>query len=102
LLIKIEHPKLSRIVDQLYRPTAKYGSGSTADAVRHKLQTGQLLSKTGHIQKAVESRNALSDLINSGRLNVEDTRIASSIRMDLQNALTEKPWDKVYIGRQKL
>jgi len=54
------------------------------------------------IQKAIEARNSLSGLINGGRLNAEDVRIASSIRSDLQNALTERPWDKIYFGRKKL
>ncbi|HEY6435690.1 MAG TPA: hypothetical protein VIY47_03805 [Ignavibacteriaceae bacterium] len=100
-LSKIENSKLYRIIDQLYRPNAKYGTGSTADAVRHELSGNELLSKSSHIQKAVESRNALSTLINSDQqLSISDKQIASWVREDLQNALTDQPWDKVYIGRQ--
>ncbi|HEY2567135.1 MAG TPA: hypothetical protein VGH95_05475 [Candidatus Aquirickettsiella sp.] len=100
-LRKIENPKLYRIIDRLYRPNAKYGAGSTADAVRHELNGKEFLSKSSHIQKAIESRNALSMLIHADqRLSLSDKQIALWVREDLQNALTEQPWDKVYIGRQ--
>ncbi len=101
-LSKVEHPKLYRIVDRLYRPAAKFSSGSTADAVRHELSTGELLSRTSHIQKAIESRNALSDLIRSKQLSASDTQVAVWIREDLHNALTEQPWNKIYSGRQEM
>lgn len=99
-LSKVEHPKLYRIVDRLYRPNAKFGTGSTADAVRHELSSGELLSRTSHIRKAIESRNALSTLIHSNNLSASDQQIALWLREDLQNALTEQPWNKVYAGRQ--
>jgi len=99
-LNKAENPKLSRIIDRLYRVNAKFGTGSTADAVRYELRTGKLLSRTSHIQKAVESRNALSGLIHSSQLSASDAKVAFWIRDDLQDALTEQPWDKVYPGRQ--
>ena len=100
-LSKIENPKLYRIIDRLYRPNAKYGTGSTADAVRHEISGKEFLSKSSHIQKAVESRNALSTLIHADQqLSLSDKQIALWVREDLQNALTEQPWDKVYIGRQ--
>jgi hypothetical protein len=99
-LNKVENPKLHRVVDRLYRPTAKYGSGSTADAVRYELSTGKLLSPTGHITKATEARTALSNLIKGGNLSKQDYQVATWIRKDLQNSLTEQTWDKLYIGRQ--
>lgn len=33
-------PKLSRLMDEMWRDNAKIGNGSTAAAVRHELATG--------------------------------------------------------------
>jgi len=64
------------------------GNGSTADAIRHELKTGELLSPKGHFQKGIEMRNGLMKDIRSGRLNGADTGIARSLVKDLQNALS--------------
>ena len=45
-------PKLSDIMDEMYRPNAKVGSGSTADAVRAEKATGQPTGGRWHSQKA--------------------------------------------------
>jgi len=50
-----EDSGLSGILDNLYRPGAKVGSGSTADAVRHELATGQRVGGRLHSQKASEN-----------------------------------------------
>ena len=47
-------PKLSGIMDEMYRPNAKIGSGSTADAVRSEQATGQPTGGAWHTQKAEE------------------------------------------------
>lgn len=75
-------------VDALYRPNAKVGNGSTADAIRHELKTGEMLSPSGHSQKGIEMRNGLMKDLKSGRLNAADSRIARDLVKDLQNALS--------------
>jgi hypothetical protein len=47
-------PKLSGIMDEMYRPNAKVGSGSTADAIRSERATGQPTGGKWHTQKAEE------------------------------------------------
>ena len=81
-------PKLKSRIDKLYRANAKVGNGSTADAIRYELRTGELLSPKGHFQKGIEMRNRLLKDIKSGRLNEADTSIARGLVKDLQNALS--------------
>jgi hypothetical protein len=51
----VKDPDLEKIVNDLYRSNAVYGSGSTADAIRYTLQTGQLIGDSDHWQKGGES-----------------------------------------------
>lgn len=102
LTINIRNLNFFSLFHSTYRPTAKYGNGSTADAVRHETTTGELLSPKSHLGKAIEIRDKLSLLISSQKLNSEEKDLANIIRKDLQEALTEKSWDKVLIGRKKL
>ncbi len=52
---------LKNIIDDLYRPNAKVGSGSTADAVRYELATGEKVGGRGHVLKAQDYTRALQD-----------------------------------------
>jgi RHS repeat-associated protein len=88
LLTSASDSKLRNIINYLYRPNARIGSGSTADVIRHELTTGELLSKSGHFQKGVESREALSRLLDSARLSPGDRQIAEGLLLDLQKALS--------------
>jgi|GEM_PF-2349095 len=88
LLDSVTDQKLRNRIDALYRPNAKVGSGSTADAIRHELRTGELLSPKGHFQKGIEMRNGLMKDLKSGRLNNADSAIARQTLKDLQNALS--------------
>jgi RHS repeat-associated protein len=88
LLRHATDPKLRNRIEALYRQTAKIGNGGTADALRHELRTGELLSPSGHAQKAIEMRNGLMDDLRSGRLSETDARIARDLLKDLQNALS--------------
>lgn len=38
-----ENQKFQNAINQLYRPNATVGNGSTMDAIRHELNTGQLV-----------------------------------------------------------
>ncbi len=87
LLQTAENPRLRNLINQMYRRNAKVGSGSTADAIRHELRTGELLSRSGHFVKGQEMRTAVQRLLKSGDLGAGDARIAREILTDLQKAL---------------
>ena len=70
------------MVKYLYRINAKIGNGGTADVLRSEFNTGNLYSKTGHIQKAIESRKALKIIINDEKLSPSDLKIAIHIIED--------------------
>jgi len=87
LLGSIEHPKLNRIVDRLYRPGAKYGDGGTADAIRYTKRTGLPIGGSDHIIKGIESLQALSKIIKRKDVGGKDKDIASKLLNDLNDAL---------------
>ena len=72
----------------MYRPGAKAGSGSTADAVRHEKQTGELLSPKGHAQKAGDKIRELGKIIRGQNLSPKDRATAKNLVRDLKNALS--------------
>lgn len=88
LLAGARDAELRNLINHMYRKKAQVGSGSTADAIRYELQTGELLSRQGHTLKGVEMRNALTRLLKSGRLNEGDAQIAQWLLDDLQKALS--------------
>ena len=89
LLNSVDNPNLKSAVNELYRPGASIGSGSTADALTYEKTTGILLSRTGHATKALGYRTNLIKLLNSGSLSVSDKEIAIKILKDLQDALSK-------------
>jgi hypothetical protein len=64
--------------------------GGTADAIRHEIQTGELLSPSGHLTKGKEMISALSRLIDKGNLDANNIEIARNILTDLNNAISWK------------
>ena len=82
------NPRLVNMIDQLYRPTAKVGSGSTADAIRHEMRTGELLSKSGHFLKGMQSRTALLRIFRGQPLTAAEKELVWRILVDIQNALS--------------
>lgn len=85
---KIRDPLLNKIVDELYRPGARYGSGSTADAVRYERQTSARLSPAGHEQKAREYVGRLNSwLANNANAAPSDQGAATTVLRDLEAAL---------------
>jgi hypothetical protein len=86
-LANVEDAELANVVDQNYRPNAAYGDGGTADVIRHEIRTGQLVSKTGHAQKAREMITAIGRIMAAGRLNAADRQIAIELASDLMKAL---------------
>ena len=84
----VQDARLSSIVDNLYRPNARVGSGSTADAVRQEILTGQPVGGKFHTQKAQDSIASLERwLVNNPAARPGDRAAAESIIIDLSNAL---------------
>ena len=82
--------KLQNIVRDLYKGTTnpgRVGKGTTADAVRNEILTGQPTGGTFHTQKAQQYVSALKKRLASGQLDTYDSRVARSLLSDLQDAL---------------
>jgi hypothetical protein len=87
---QVSDTKLTNIVNDLYKGTTnpnRSGTGTTADAVRSELRTGQPTGGRFHSQKAIDYSNALKKLLDGGQLNAQDRLVAQSLLDDLQNAL---------------
>ena len=85
---KVLDPSLQALIDQLYRPGAKIGTGSTADAIRHEKQCDVLLSPKGHAQKGEDYLKALKDWLDSHPdASPEDRAAADDVVRDLEDAL---------------
>ena len=90
----VTEPKLQNVVDDLYKGTAnpnRVGTGTTADAVRNEVATGQATGGRFHTQKAEQYSNALRSLLKKGNLSSRDRLVAQSLIDDLQNALGKQP-----------
>ncbi|CAD7289842.1 hypothetical protein LMG7974_01927 [Campylobacter majalis] len=86
--VQVKDVKLQKIINTMYREGAKIGSGSTADAVRYELKTGQKVGNKLHIQKAIDNINALNKwLKNNPRANKSDIDTAQKYIKDLTNAI---------------
>jgi hypothetical protein len=88
LLRNAKDPKLKNAIDNLYRPNAKLGSGSTMDAYRYEQHTGQLLSPKGHGQKLFDRRTQLQKMLRNPNLSTGDKKIVKDLLIDIQNALS--------------
>ncbi|MCW0389080.1 hypothetical protein NB722_003619 [Xanthomonas sacchari] len=88
---EVSNPRLSSIIDTLYRDGAKVGSGSTADAVRHELKTGQSVGGKFHSQKAADSIIALQRWLDENPgASFSDRSAAQHVMEDMKNALRGK------------
>ena len=67
-------------------PTDKL-PGGTGGAVRYESMTGDLLSTTGHFQKAEQIITGVQNLLKSGNLSFNDQQVAREIIRDLSGAL---------------
>lgn len=83
--------KLKRIVNDLYRPRAKIGNGSTADAIRHEQKTGKAVGGRFHFQKGELYQRALSNwLALSDGASTADIDAAQKLLQDLNDAMGDK------------
>lgn len=92
---KVADPKLQNYVDNLYKGTtnpARVGTGTTADAVRNELATGQPTGGAFHSIKAQETIRGLERWL---RRNPDtpylDRLVARSLIDDLRDALGGAP-----------
>jgi filamentous hemagglutinin len=88
LLRSTQNTDLKKYVDCLYRKSASIGAGSTADAIRYELQTGNLLSRQGHLEKGITVRHSLFKLFREKTLSPPDEQTAKNLLIDLQDALS--------------
>lgn len=91
----VTDPKLKNYVDNLYKGTTnpnRIGTGTTADAVRAELTTGQATAGRFHIQKAEETARGLQKWLNKNPdASHADRLVGQSLLDDLLNALGKKP-----------
>jgi hypothetical protein len=89
LLNVVKNPKLRNIVNDLYRPGAKVGSGSSMDAFRLELLTGGTVGGKTHATKLLNYRTALQRVwSNRAKLSAGDRQITKQLLRDIQNALS--------------
>jgi hypothetical protein len=89
----VENTKLQNVINDLYKGTTnpnRIGPGTTADAVRNELETGQPTGGTFHFEKAQQYSNALNSLL-KGNLSDHDRLVAQSLLDDLQSSLGNTP-----------
>jgi hypothetical protein len=92
----VTDPKLQNYVDNLYKGTTnpgRVGTGTSADAVRNEILTGQPTGGTFHSIKVQETVNGLTRwLRNNPGASASDRLVAQSLLDDLKSALaTKKP-----------
>jgi hypothetical protein len=86
-------PVLQGIVEDLYRPFAKIGSGSTADAIRLELETSGKVRGKRHIQKGEDYMACLENWWkNNPTASRGDRAAVENIYLDLKDALGKKQW----------
>lgn len=80
--------KLQHIVDDLYRPNSKVGSGSTAAAIRHEQETGLPVGDRFHTEKGEIYRKALTNWLSKNTTApTPDRAAAENLLKDLHDAL---------------
>ena len=87
----VNDPKLKNIVDDLYKGDKTpnpIGTGSTADAIRHEMRTGQQVGGRWHTQKGQDYSRALQKwLKNNPNAPAAERTAAQQVLDDLSAAL---------------
>lgn len=84
---QVADARMKNIVGDLFKPGAKVGNGSTADAVRHELRTGELVGGRNHLTKARETLTRLRNHMNDLEASPADKGTAKLLAEDLINAM---------------
>ena len=85
------NPSLKRLIDEMFRPAAKIGNGSTQSAALFTKLTGNLVGGSDHLQKTGDLLRGLRNIMNNkkglhGKLNTRDKAIAETLFKDLNKA----------------
>ncbi|GAA2682374.1 MULTISPECIES: hypothetical protein [Actinosynnema] len=94
----VKGPKLKGLFDDLWRPGAKVGNGSTVAAARFEVRGGPMVKGGDHITKAKNYADALQKWIKkqdkppagTDPASAHDYRAAQNVLQDLLNALEGK------------
>lgn len=90
----VTNARLSNIVRDLFKGALTkrpIGSGSTADAVRYELKTGNLVGGKSHLQKAQQYTRALEKWIQKNpNASPQDKKVAQTLLNDLKKAVSGK------------
>ncbi|MBA4260433.1 MAG: hypothetical protein C0446_14815, partial [Chitinophaga sp.] len=90
---EIKNSGLKNALNDLYRPKASIGSGSSADALRVELfQPGRHVGYKLHETKVRNYEKGLYELLKKDVLNAHERMIAENVRLDLLDAMGEKLW----------
>jgi len=82
--------KLKEFIEEIYRPNAQIGSGSTAAAIRYELETGGKVVGKFHSKKGKQTITALERwLKNNPDATHGDRAAAENIIKDIRNAFGE-------------
>lgn len=89
LLKRAKSKKLKNAVNQLYRPGAIIGDGSTASALKFEAATGLNLTKKdkAHLIKSIGFVKHLEGLINDESLSQNDRKLAKYLKKKLLIAI---------------
>lgn len=89
----IQDPKLTKVVGELYRPKAKMGSGSTADAARFEIATNQKVGNKWHLEKTSKTIKYLEDWLKKNtQATPGDRAAAENVLSDMKDAIGQKEW----------
>jgi hypothetical protein len=78
--------RLEGIIKQLFKSSDKI-PGGTAGILSKEAKTGQLLSKTGHLQKAEERIKQLTRYLKNDDISNKSRQTASKLLKDLNDAV---------------
>ncbi|NII25345.1 hypothetical protein HB364_09650 [Pseudoflavitalea sp. X16] len=87
LLGKIQNTKLRNLTNDIYRPGAEVGDGSSMAAFRYTRITGNLVGGSNHAKKMLIIRNGLLNVLRTRNLNNFDKRLAQELLTDVLNGL---------------
>lgn len=86
----VVNAKLRKYADEIYKPHASIGNGSTAAAIREEFVTGEKVFDKLHAQKGKNMITCLERwLQNNPTASLEDRSVAENMIKDLQEALGE-------------
>jgi hypothetical protein len=94
LSMGIKNKKLLNIINDLWKAGAKFGDGSSMDAARYELETGELIGGRNHVIKLIGKegnggyRQGLMNLLRNSSLNPAERNVAKQLLIEIQNSLS--------------